>query len=482
MTSLDIEPPATALDGRVVLPGDPTWDADRQPWNLAVDQQPAMVAIAASVHDVSHVVRFARRRRLRVVVQGTGHNAASLGPLDGTVLLRTSEMRGVRIDAARRRAHVRPGALWMDVTKPASDLGLAPLSGSSPDVGVVGYTLGGGLSWLGRRYGLAANSVRSVEVVTADGRVRIVDREREPELFWALRGGGGGFAAVTGLEFALYPVREVFAGALMWPWERSREVLQRWREWTRTAPAEFTTSARIMQFPPIPDLPDSVRGRALVVIDGAFVGDEADGVRRIAPLRAVGPEIDTFAMQPPAMLSHMHMEPEEPVPAIGAHALLRSLPAEAIDAFVDAGGPGSGSPLVHLELRHLGGALASPPPGHGAIGKLDGEYALLGLGMPMDAGSAEAIRAQLGRLSGALGRWAGPRTYLNFTLDRRRRGASASRRPTSGCARSRTPTTRTTCSGPTRRSSRRRRWRARRDRCARGPLPAEGARGHRIDR
>ena len=417
MTSLDIEPLAIALDGRVVLPGDPTYDEDRQAWNLAVDQRPAMVAVARSVHDVANVVRFARRRRLRVVVQGTGHNAASLGPLDGTVLLKTSEMRGVHIDPARRRAHVRPGALWMDVTKPASDLGLAALSGSSPDVGVVGYTLGGGLSWLGRRYGLAANSVLAIEVVTADGRVRVVDREREPELFWALRGGGGGFGAVTGLEFALYPAPHVYAGALMWPWERSREVLQRWREWTRTAPREFTTSARIMQFPPLPDLPDSVRGRALVVIDGAFLGDAAAGGRWIAPLRALQPETDTFGKQPAAYLSHMHMEPEQPVPALGGHALLDSLPAEAVDAFVDAGGPGSGSPLVHLELRHLGGALAEAPPGHGAIATLGGEYALLGLGIPMDPASGAAIGAHIGRLTGAMARWAAPRTYLNFTLD-----------------------------------------------------------------
>jgi FAD/FMN-containing dehydrogenase len=325
-------------------------------------------------------------------------------------------MRGVRIDPARRRAYVRPGALWMDVTKPASELGLAALSGSAPDVGVVGYTLGGGLSWLGRRYGLAANSVLAIEVVTADGRVRVVDREREPDLFWALRGGGGGFAAVTGLEFAIFPHQNVYAGTLMWPWERSREVLQRWREWTRSAPREFTTSARIMQFPPIPDVPESVRGRALVVLDGAFLGDEAAGDRWIAPLRALAPEIDTFGLQAPAYLSQMHMEPEEPVPAMVDHALLDSLPAEAIDAFVDAGGPGSGSPLVHLELRHLGGALAEAPAGHGAIARLDGEYALLGIGIPMDAESGAAIRAQLDRVTGAMAPWAGPRTYLNFTI------------------------------------------------------------------
>jgi FAD/FMN-containing dehydrogenase len=253
--------------------------------------------------------------------------------------------------------------------------------------------------------------------VTADGRLRVVDRHREPDLFWALRGGGGGFGAVTALEFELYPAREVFAGALMWPWDRSREVLQRWREWTQTAPADFTTAARIMQFPPLPDLPESVRGRALVVIDGAYLGWQQAGDALLAPLRALAPEIDTFAMTPPAALSQMHMEPEEPVPALGSHALLSALPAEAIDAFVDAGGPGSGSPLVHYELRHLGGALARAPHGHGAIAKLDGEFALLGLGIPMDAGVAAAIGAQLARIGTAMAPWAGPRTYLNFTLD-----------------------------------------------------------------
>jgi hypothetical protein len=153
-----------------------------------------------------------------------------------------------------------------------------------------------------------------------------------------------------------------------------------------------------------------------VVIDGAFLGDAAAGGRWLASLRALAPEIDSFAPQPPAMLSHMHMEPEEPVPALGDHRLLDSLPAEAVDAFVDAGGPGSGSPLVHLELRHLGGALAEVPAGHGAIAKLGGEYALLGLGIPMDPSSGAAIRAQLDRVTGGLARWAAPRTYLNFTI------------------------------------------------------------------
>jgi hypothetical protein len=301
MTLLDIEPLALALDGRVVLPGDPTWDEDRQARNLAADQRPAMVAIAQSVHDVAHVVRFARRWRLRVIVQGTGHGASSLGPLDGTVLLRTSAMRGVHIDPARRRAYVRPGALWTDVTRPASDLGARP---------AVGLLAGRRCRRLHarRRAGLAraplwpGGQQRAGDRGRYGGRARPCRRPRARgrAVLGAARRGRrlrrGDRPAVLPLPGA----RRVRGRADVGRGSARREVLQRWREWTRTAPREFTTSARIMQFPPIPDLPDSVRGRALVVIDGAFLGDEAAGGRWIAPLRALAPETDTFGRQAPA--------------------------------------------------------------------------------------------------------------------------------------------------------------------------------------
>ncbi len=224
------------VGGTVVLPGDEGWDAARQAWNLAVDQRPAVVALPRSASDVQALVDFARTHGLRIAMQGTGHNASPMGPLEDTMLVKTSEMRGVEIDAAHCVARVEAGALWIDVTAPASELGLAPLAGSSPDVGVVGYTLGGGLSWLGRRYGLASNRLLAAELVTADGQLIRASRHENAEVFWALRGGGGNFGAVVAIEFELIPLREVYAGMLLFDAARSREVLQAWREWTTTVP------------------------------------------------------------------------------------------------------------------------------------------------------------------------------------------------------------------------------------------------------
>src|SRR5262249_54846208 len=198
-----------SIAGELHVPGDASWDAARTPWNLAADQHPAAVMIAASAQDVAQTVRFASEHGYGIAAQGTGHAAASLaGRLEGTILVRTNRMRGVEIDPRSRGARADAGALWMDVTSAAAEHGLAALAGSSPDVGVVGYTLGGGLSWLSRTYGIAANSVTAIEVVTADGELVRADSRREPELFWALRGGGGNFGIVTAIEFTLYPVTE----------------------------------------------------------------------------------------------------------------------------------------------------------------------------------------------------------------------------------------------------------------------------------
>jgi FAD binding domain/Berberine and berberine like len=414
LTGIDVQALRDRIDGDVVSPGDDGWDLARQPWNLAFDQRPALVALPANAADVVAVVEFARRHGLSVAPQGTGHNAGPLGSLEDTVLLSTARMKGVEIDAGARRVRVQAGTLWLEVTEPASEHGLAPLAGSSPDVGVVGYSLGGGLSWLGRRHGLAADSVLAIEVVTADGRLRRVDAGNEPDLFWALRGGGGSFGVVTAMELQLFPVPELYAGAMFWPWERSAEVLHAWREWTATAPDEVTTSARIMQFPPIPDVPEPLRGRSFVTIDGAFLGSQADGAALFQPLRDLGPEIDMFGPMPPVGLSRIHGDPEQPIPALSASTMLRELTPEAIDAFVELTGPDAGSALLLAELRHLGGALAERRDGAGALGTLDGEYLMFAAGIPMDADLAAAIVAQGERLVEALGPWDTGRGYLNF--------------------------------------------------------------------
>ena len=408
----DLDALRAQLDGVIVLPGDETWDQARQAWNLAADQRPELVALPRSAGDVQAIVDYARSRGLRIAMQGTGHNATPMGPLDGTVLVKTSEMRAVEIDEAHCVARIEAGALWSDVTAPASEAGLAALAGSSPDVGVVGYTLGGGLSWLGRKYGLAANRLLAVELVTADGRLVRATRHDQPELFWALRGGGGNFGAVVAIEFELIPLRKVYAGMLLFDWENAREIMHTWREWTSTVPESVTTSFRIMQLPPLPELPDFLRGRKLVIIDGAIVEGDERAAEILAPLRALGPEMDTFSSIPPVGLSYIHMDPEEPMPGISDSALLSSLPAEAVDAIIDVAGPGSGSPLVMVELRHIGGALGRYAGG--AVSRFEGEYLYFAGGVPVDAALVAAIEARFALVAGALEPYTNGRQYLNF--------------------------------------------------------------------
>jgi FAD binding domain len=403
------------LTGTVTVAGDAGWDDARAAWNLAVDQHPAVVAEPETVADVVAIVRFARERGLRVAAQGTGHGAAALGSLQDTVLVKTHRMRVVGIDPEGRLARAQAGAIWGDIVAPASEHGLAPLAGSSHDVGVVGYTLGGGLSWLSRKHGLAANDVVAIQVVTADGRVRVVDANHEPDLFWALRGGGGSFGIVTAIEIALHPVDELCAGMLAFPWERAGEVLRAWREWIRTVPDEVSSCARILQVPPLPDIPEPLRGRNFAVIEVVCLHDEASTADLVAPLRELGPEIDTIAPTGPAGLLRLHMDPPGPVPGSGDGALIDELPGDAIDALVAAAGPGSGSPLVSVELRHLGGALGRAHDSYGALAALEADFALYAVGMAPHAAAAAAVEAHLDVVKRAVSEWNTGRRFMNIS-------------------------------------------------------------------
>ena len=362
-TPADVASLRSSIAGDVYVPGDAGYDEARQAWNLYVDQQPSLIVMPESAIDVVKAVRFARAEGLRVAPQGTGHGASSLESLEGAMLLKTSRMRRVDIYPSSRTARVEAGAEWHEVTVPAAEHGLATLAGSAADVGVVGYTLGGGMGWLARRYGMAANSVTAVEIVTPDGRLVRSDADNEPELLWAVRGGGGQVGIVTALEFNLYPVRELYAGTLFFPIERSAEVLHAWREWTDTVPEEVTSVGRLLQFPPIPDLPDFLRGKRFVVVEAAYIGDEFEGAELIRPLRELGPDMDTFAMIPAPALQELHMDPPQPVPGQGDGTFLDELPSAAIDAIVAAVGPGSGSALLSVEIRHCGGAMAGTAGG-----------------------------------------------------------------------------------------------------------------------
>jgi FAD/FMN-containing dehydrogenase len=408
---------ARHLAGDAYGPGDAGYDEARTGFVAMLDLQPAIVALPESAQDVVQVVRYAREHGLRVAPQGTGHNAYPLADLSEAILLKTSRMRGVEIDPVRKVARVEAGAWWIDVSAPASEHGLAPLAGSSPDVGVVGYTLGGGASWLVRKHGLGANNVVAIEVVTGEGRLVRADHLSNPDLFWALRGGGGSFGVVTAIELRLFDLPELYAGVMFFPIERSAEVLKAWREWVRTVPDEATSIGRILNVPPLPDVPELLRGKSFVTVEMAYIGGQADGEALIAPLRDLGPSIDMFSMMPPVGLSKLHMDPEGQIPmAQSDHMLLSSeLDDAAIDAIVAVIGTEQGSPLVMYELRHVGGAAARSGSGHGAIDRLDGEFMAFGVGIPMDEGLGALIDAHLGRIRDALTPYSTGREYLNFT-------------------------------------------------------------------
>jgi FAD/FMN-containing dehydrogenase len=386
--------------GRIVAPGAPDWDATRGTFNLLIDQQPEAIAVPADEREVAGVVSYAHQRGLRVAAQATGHNAGPLGSLEGTLILNTAALTGVSIDAEARRVRVGAATKWEQVTPRLSALGLAGLHGSSPDVGIVGYSLGGGIGWLARKHGMQANAVTAIELVTADGHLLRTDMEHEPELFWALRGGGGNFGVVTAIEFAVHPVRELYAGALLFPLERTAEVLHTWNELLPTLPDEITSWANVIHFPPLPELPEAIRGRAFAIVMAAFLGTEADGRELLAPLRALGPATDTFTIQPPVGLSELAMDPADPLPFRLSHALADGLTDSAVEEIAQISGPGSSLALV--QLRHMGGALARPPAGAGARATLPGEVCLLGLGVAPDADTERRVGAELDALVDAV--------------------------------------------------------------------------------
>lgn len=405
-----------SIHGRVVTPDDSDWDQARQAWNLVADQNPAAIALAQSADDASKVIAFAREQGLRVTAQATGHGATSLPALDETILIKTELLKGIDIDAETRTARVEAGVAAAELGGAAQEKGLCWLPGTSPTVGVVGYTLGGGLSWFGRRYGFACNHVIAIEVVTADGEPRQVDAEANPDLFWALRGGGGGFGVVTALHVQLLEISEVYAGALIFPAEVGGEGLRKARDWAEAVSEDVTSNIRFLTPPPLPDVPEPIRGKPLFVVSAACIGTESEGQDTIAPLRKIGePIMDTFAQIPTSGLSHIDMDPEDPVPGLVNSVLIDDLPDEAVDAFVEVAGPDSGSPLLLSSLRQTGGALSRSAESAGALDKLDGKFIVAGIGALMDPSAADAINEGLDRLRDAMRPWTIEGGYFNFT-------------------------------------------------------------------
>ncbi|WP_342342443.1 FAD-binding oxidoreductase [Planobispora rosea] len=391
-----------AVRGGVLVPGDEGFAKARTPWNLAVEQNVLAVVEAADADDVASVIAYAGLAGIGVSTQPSGHGAS--GDTDGTILLRTGRLRDLEILPGERLARVGAGVSWGEVLAGASGHGLIGLAGSSPAPTVVGYTLGGGVSWFGRKYGFAADSVRSFDVVTADGARARVDADSDPELFWALRGGGGDFAVVTAMEFALYPEPLLYGGRMVWTAGRAGEVLAAYRETTAEAPQELTAWFSLMQFPPLPHVPEPLRGLSAVIVDVTYLGDPGEGQALLHRLEKIdGRVLDTRGPLPVAELGSICAEPTDPGPGMFRGELLtRFDDTVAATILEEVVGSGTVAPLAVAQLRHLGGALARPAAGGGACGRIEEEYLLGLLGVPFTPEAGAAIGERFRAVSAAL--------------------------------------------------------------------------------
>jgi hypothetical protein len=408
----DAAPLAAAVAGSVLLPGDAGYDDERAVFNLNHELLPAVIVAAQSATDVQAAVAFAAGQHRPVLVKTTGHQM--VGTAQGAVLITTHRMNDIAVDPVSRTARVGAGAIWTDVIQKAAEAGLAPLSGSNPKVGVSGYTLGGGLSpTLGRAHGYAADHVRSVDAVTADGALRHVDAESDPELFWALRGGKGNFAVVTRLEFALFPVSRLYGGGLYFPGERMADVLRAWGEWHPNTPETMSTSFAALRLPPLPEVAEPLRSRFTVSVRIAYTGTAVEGERMIAPLRAVAPAlVDTVAEMPYTEVASIYQEPTKPLPYYERSIMLREFPAEAQARLVELVGPEANTTMWIAELRALGGAWDREPAVPNAVATRGLPYVLLGVEVgPL---SEEArLKESVGALLDGMAPWQAERRLVN---------------------------------------------------------------------
>ncbi|GAA4258622.1 FAD-binding oxidoreductase [Dactylosporangium darangshiense] len=355
-----------AVRGAVLLPGDPGFDAARRPWNRAVEQPVAAVVEAADAEDVAALVRHAAAAGLGIATQPNGHGAT--GRTGGTILLRTGRLDALELDPGARRARIGAGVASGRLQAAAAEHGLTGLPGSSPIVSVAGVALGGGLSWFGRAHGWVAESVAAFEVVDAAGRARRVSAEDDPDLFWALRGGGGDYAVVTALELDLHPAPALYGGRVLWDGAQAPEVLDAFRRITATAPPQLSAWFAVAKFP---------GGEPVVVVDVAHLGAQDEARELLAPLPP-GARADTRRVMSVAEVGSITADPTDPSPGQSRAELLTVLDDTAAKTLL----ADPVAPMLAIQVRHLGGALAGPA--HGPHGPLTEPFAVYMLSLPGD--------------------------------------------------------------------------------------------------
>lgn len=389
------------------------WDIVRMPWLLNVDQHPIAVLEVADRDDVVAAVRWAGDNGVQVTAQPNGHGAN--GDLRGALILRTGRLDDIDVDADRRTARVGAGVNSGQLGHALAGTGLAFLIGSNPHPSVVGLTLAGGLSWFGRAFGLGCDSIVSAEIVDGAGRIRQVRAEDEPDILWALRGGGGDFAIIVSLEIALHPAPAIYGGRMFWPVEAMGEVLRAFRTVCESAPEGLSTWYHTFQFPPIPEVPEPFRGKSFCVIALVLLGDRAEADELLAPLRAVpGLAMELLGDVPIEQVAELADEPTDPMPGLLRSTLVDRIDDDTIDRLVSVIGPGTQTPLTMLQVRHLGGALQRTPPLPGAHGPIQEPYNVQALGILPAPELAPAITAALEQVLDAVSEVSSGRTLMNF--------------------------------------------------------------------
>ncbi|HEV7623649.1 MAG TPA: FAD-binding oxidoreductase [Amnibacterium sp.] len=414
MTILDTErhPLADQVAGRVLRPQDDGFAEAARPWNLAVEHHPDVVLEAAGPDDVVAGVRWAAEQGLPVAVQSTGHGATE--SVSGGLLICTLPMNTVELDVANRTARVGAGTRWGELLAQSVPEGLIGLCGSSSDVGIVGYCLGGGLPILGRAFGFGAERVRSIDIVTPDGRLRTVDAEHDADLFEVLKGGKGNFGVVTAIELELLPVSDFYGGGIIYPGEDAAEVLTAFRAWTADLPDDACPSIAFLRLPDADFAPPPLRGRFVVHVRFALMGDREQGDRLLAPMRAVStPIMDTAGPLSYLQADLVNLDPPDPTAFEHGGALLTEFGEEAQAALLEVAGPGVRSPLLLIELRLMGGALGRPSPVRDAVSGRDAAWCVSALGVPVPP-IAELVPPAIEQVLDALRPWATGHTMVNF--------------------------------------------------------------------
>lgn len=355
-----IEIDASAFRGEVLGPADPGYDVHRQIWNGAFDRHPAVIARCAGVADVITAVKLGRSSGLPVAVRSGGHSFPGLSVADDALMIDLSPMKGVRVDPERRTARVQAGVLLGELDREAQAFGLAVPSGIVTHTGVAGLTLGGGIGWIMRKHGLSVDQLVSVDLVTADGEFVKASADENAELFWGIRGGGGNFGIVTEFEFRCVPLGpQVLAGPVIWPMEKSGEVMRFYRDWVAEAPDELMTILLHRKAPPLPIIPAELHGKPVVMVIPCWIGDFDEGERFLRPLRAFSSPVADLCLPKP-FLAHQAMLDPSFVP--GRWYYFKSCDiAELTDEVIDITMERSlqiESPLTSFPIWQMGGAVS----------------------------------------------------------------------------------------------------------------------------